>query len=624
MAASKLDELKSNNYALRNITAINKYYTLLVDNEIFVGPFKGNVVDRIKDRAALLKEWNTPYICHPIAVDDGEWMVYENFTVGHTPDDTQKKLNETKGFWIDHFNDIRTLNEVCESESWIYDTPDLLLTYVHLWLLNVGNSLFTDTFVDMTNRDLHIMDYDLERMEKSATETAYFYFTKAPPARCKFFDRMGKHYNTVADKLEDLIPISPEYEARIRYAQDLLVTHYREWEKSFGKRVASKSTILPTKPLTVPILGNIGQPRAGGPPGKTPSKPQPPPKPGSLGGASSSSAGSIGHMSSHQRGGTTYSGYSFNDMKKYLQIYIRRGMTEKARMVGVELYRINELNDSSAKSNYTSFVNTLKYVALRDVGIASFNVVLGVMHLLNTAPNASFDYIDGAIMDLSSAEKTHLSEQTWKTYKDPKCAMYAERQYDIVVDKTFTDEDNAFIDQYFHSSIFHKDDPTALREYALVFYKRLLDKDLNAIAWWSYFVQTAGDSKVALRTTYYDGATEKKIGGKEPTVILWDIISELYDKEAINTLRWGYFNDVKKEDAKYYYLIAILAIVYDIEYVPFDISPSTDSDDLMSGNYQLELNEPYVVNKSKTVDNVIVPESETFYDAAYADISNKC
>lgn len=673
--ADTLDDLKQNTYALRNITAVNKYYTFLSGDDIYVGPFKPEVIETIENRRKLLKEWETPYVILPVAYENEEWVIFDNFTKEYTIVKDESTYNERLGFWIAHFYEIDKLNKVCEKEEWVY-TADLLEAYVHLWLLNVGNSMFTDTYVNVDKEDIYILDYDLERLGKSATEDAFFFFPKPPHSRCKWFQHMGKYYKEVGDRLDKIKQLTPEYTDRVLYAQEMLDNFYEKWEKEYGypstTSVSSGSSILPTKPLSQPILGDIGQPMGIPPPltgsssagrGKAPIPPRKPlPAPGAgrgrggivpgrgissgrgrggivpgrgmapgrgglvpgsgRGRASSSSSSStydIGKMVSHPRGGTTYSGYKINDVKKYLQSYVRLGMEEKARIAGVELYRIKELTDSSAKSNYTSFINTLKYIALEDVGIADFDLTIAIIDILNKTPDLPFDIIDRMVMDMTTTKKTHLSEQVWKTYTDPKCVSYAENRAGLIVDKIFTKEDEAFIDANLHASFFDKKDSENVREYALVFYKRLLDKDINAVTWWNYFVAATKNEIIEPRDTYHDGVKWKRVGKREPTVILWNIMDTLYDNEVLNILRWGYFNDVKKSDSRFYPLLAILAILYNVPYTPIDIVPSDNYNWLLNGDYTFNMNE-----NIKGSGNELVPESEIYYNDEYAMIANHC
>ena len=647
--ADTLVYFKTNNYALRNITATNKYYTFLHNEDIFVGPLKPEVIDIVEERSNIFKLWETPYVILPVDYQD-EWVLFDNFAKDYNMVEAESKENTNKGFWIAHFYEIDKLNKVCETEDWVY-TADLLEAYVHMWLLNVGNSIFTDTFVDLEKNSLYILDYDLHRLEKSATEDALFYFPKPPHSKCKWFRIMGEYYKEVADRLEKIKELTPEYTDRVIYAQEMLDDFYEKWEKEYGysSNVApSEGSILPTKPLSQPILGDIGQPMALPAPLPAPltdkegkgKAPIPPPKtlpPPHMGGTrsivkvqqdrrdrgeSSSSRSSklgIGKMTSHPRGGTTYSGYKINDVKKYLQAYVRLGMEEKARIAGFELYRIKELTDSSAKSNYTSFINTLKYIALEDIGIADFDFTISVIDKLNKNSDLPFDIIDGMIMDMSTVEKTHLSEHVWKTYTNPKCISYAENRVGLVIDNSFTQDDEDFIDANFNASFFDKHDPVKIREYALVFYKRLLDRDINAVTWWKYFVDVAKDVSIEPRDTYHDGEKWKRVGKREPTVILWNIMDQLYDDRVLNILRWGYFNDVKKADSIYYAMLAILAILYDIPYKPVDISPSDDTKWLLEGDYTFIMNE-----NIKGSGNKLVPESEKYRNDRYAMVANYC
>ena len=122
--ADTLVYFKTNNYALRNITATNKYYTFLHNEDIFVGPLKPEVIDIVEERSNIFKLWETPYVILPVDYQD-EWVLFDNFAKDYNMVEAESKENTNKGFWIAHFYEIDKLNKVCETEDWVY-TADLL------------------------------------------------------------------------------------------------------------------------------------------------------------------------------------------------------------------------------------------------------------------------------------------------------------------------------------------------------------------------------------------------------------------------------------------------------------------------------------------------------------------
>jgi len=417
---------------------------------------------------------------------------------------------------------------------------------------------------------------------------------------------MGKYYKDVADRIEKIIKLSPEYEGRVRYAQDLLDKYYEDWKVQYGSEAPPDPSQgrFPVKKSAVPVSGNIGK------------------------------------MSSRQGGGTTYSGFPINEMKNNLQIYIQRGMTEKARLVGVELYRIIELDDSSAKSNFTSFINTLKIITVEDVGIASFDLVIEIIDFLNKNPRPAFKDIDGIIIDLCEADKTHLSEQIWKSYTVDACIDNGIKRYgrsdNFEVDLlSYTDEDNKFIDDNFTNKVFNKNDSEDLRAYALVFYSRLFTGDYNAVTWWNFYMEYTSANRIEItpRDTYWDGETWKRVSKKDPTIILWDFISTVYEDNGsgpINTLRWAYFNNIKKASSRSYFLLAILATIYGIVFEGTELRATSDEDvkPLLTGDYELIMNETPISGKIRGKKSVtsskLEPRSKTYEGTIYEDISSLC
>lgn len=615
--ADLLTTLKLENFAIRNTTATNKYYTFLDNEDILIGPFKENILNKIIERSKLMKKWGTKIVQHPTAVESEKWLVFDNFTSDYQLDKSKSKVNESKKFWITYIDQIANQNEVCDSEKWIYGLDEtesynpvhLLEAYIHLWLLNVGNNSFTDTFVDLDKKKLYIIDYDSDRTAKSVNDEVYFYFPRSPNIKCKFFEYMGRYYEEVSDLLNNVIDISPEYKARVEYAQNLLKNHYNDWTNRYGNSapIASTSGLFPTKYPDIDILGNIK------------SEPE-------ENIASSSGSVSKGKMTSRQGGGTTFLGYQISDMKTYLRQFIQEGNVEKARIVGAELYRIRELTDSSAKGNFTSFINLLKIITIEDIGIADPDLTVSVIDFLNRNPEPPFGYIDGIILDLSEAPKTHLSLNVLKTYTGPKCIQYAKNKWNLQIDVNFSPEDDAFIDKYINIDIFDKKDPEVLREKALVFYSRLLEKNYNAVTWWNFFNLDAknNNTSITARKTYYDGQSWKRVGQKEPTIILWDIISRIFNDNGdspINSLRWAYFNDVKKGYSVHYAIFSILAYINNITLKFVRVEPTEDYQKYLNGDYEFSL--PKNTRGRTNIVN-LNPESVTYNIESFKDISRYC
>ncbi len=667
MASDQFSLLKTDYYALHSLTATEKHYTFLVNNEIWLGRLRLDTVNLITVRSNLLKKWDAKFIQHPTEIESEIWMIFPNFTQGYTIDTSRSVLKSKKGqgdYWVAFFDEIAPQNEVCESELWIYgmgdlpsgyDPRDLLETYVMLWLLGVGDQTYNSTYVDLNKKQLHIMDYSTNRLKES--QDAYFYFPKHPANKCKWFQHMGKYYQDVAGRLGNISELSPEYENKVVRAQDLLRKYYADWQSQFGLGPSiSPGGLFPTAVPATAILGDIGVPRGSGKISTLPlsaiplpitgasstpimvsSSKLPPPIIGSPPVGSSPSSisvtmPSIGKMSSRLGVATTYSGYSFNDMKSYLQKYIQAGMLDKARQVGVELYRIKELSDSSAKGNFTSFINILKIIAAEDIGVSYMGLSIGTIDFLNRNPDPSFEYIDGIISDFAEIPKTHLSEELWKTYTNAKCIAYAKIK-NLPIDSDYTPEDINFINGNMNANFFKPADPLDLKQLALVFYKRLADKDYNAVTWWNFFIQASGKypKGITARNTYYDGSRWKRIGGTDPTTILWDILGTLYGDDGtgpINVLRWAFFNNVKKADSRFYSLLAIIVVINQLPYKPEKMVPGEDSAKLLRGEYQLIMNEPFIVNRggrnAPLAPVKLHPVNEEYTIPLYTDIASHC
>lgn len=342
-------------------------------------------------------------------------------------------------------------------------------------------------------------------------------------------------------------------------------------------------------------------------------------------------------------GTTTYSGYTVDVMKSALQKYIRRNMTMKALVSAFELYRLKELEQGDRF--VTNLYNRLAVISCEDIGPANLNLV-GMTLDLVLNDNREASKLATIVQLLSESEKTRMMSHIYKVYIDSKGREYA-KSLGLIVDDTFQAEDNEFI-QAHYAEFFVNGDPLELAQYAMVFYKRLLENNITAFIWLNYYMIASKDKEIVQRantgSVYIAKQKIKKDGTisfsknkhrSDPMVILWLVLAKILDSDICYKLSQAYFTLTENRP---FLTTAILSALYKIPYVKTDISSMSmlwehnqALQSLLQGNYTFEITpeeSEYIIDKhtSKgsaagkdrtdfvTKGTVVIPQSKTYFN----------
>lgn len=146
----------------------------------------------------------------------------------------------------------------------------------------------------------------------------------------------------------------------------------------------------------------------------------------------------LGQAVFHGRGGKTYSGIEFDVAKSMLQKHIRRGETEPALQIAMELWRTADLGKPGIQTN---LMNRLAIIALEDIGIGPGNIDLVtavVKHVLLSKGVRDLRMcatIYHCVEKLCAAPKTRLASFLYNAYARPEGQCWA-RRVRIRVDTT--------------------------------------------------------------------------------------------------------------------------------------------------------------------------------------------
>jgi hypothetical protein len=629
-SSSLLEELKKTSYAGQQRTGHGKVFSFYRGDLFYKGPYSKSKAENVITRSEILKQWKTPYIVHPIKVEQESgngnyWIIYENLSKDYP---IEEYIDHKESF-SDHEYKIATRTKVDKlsnqilTNPWVYEDDKLIEAYVHLFIIGAGDVNLSNTLIDTQKKKLYLIDYEENRTRDRDDST--FYFVKPPGKKYNWYENFGYLYDKVADRIEENLKVFGKCRSRAETAIALL----RKFALKGEKKAMSKTLRTASK-----TASKVGSPSTKDK-GKSPARDV----------GSSSGSQDLGQMKKGAFSGTTYSGFSVSVMKSALQKYIRRG-NKKALFAAFELYRMQELGQLG-KGVLTNFINRLKVIAAEDVGIASFNLALSIIDILNRNPKPSPSMVNAIVRKMLPAKKTRLASHVNTAYCKPHGVRYVREKHDLNIDNK-EDIDLAFTEKHRQDKVFDKIKDPKLVEYSLMFYKNLKEQDFNAIRWAcifnAYVVQK--QLKIPLRVSYIGEQNKpKKIGGSKPVVLLWDLMDKIYDKEPLNILRWAYFEKSKGEikatpenpnpprcDSRVFFLLASLAIIFQVKYKPLDFKEDeSDLDTLLKSKYKLELDD-YVMDihtkegkvKGKeyflTETSKVIPEDmhyryDEFYDA---------
>jgi hypothetical protein len=292
-------------------------------------------------------------------------------------------------------------------------------------------------------------------------------------------------------------------------------------------------------------------------------------------------------------GSVTYSNIKLDIAKSALQKYIRRCITEKALLIGFELYRFTEIPE--AKAAVTNLYNRLAIIASEDIGPANLNLVLEVIRLTQSK-NLDVGILYQSIKQLSESKKTRFPSHCWRSYANPDGRKVA-IELGLPIDTEFISDDLSFIEENKDSDLFVKSDPDDLRSYLLVFYDRLIKKDLNAFTWCYFYLETSKDVTLSTKRKKFIKGNQRCSTGKAD-ILIWKVLSKFLDVECHDILVDAYYTHSENRP---FLQLGISIALYGLKYEKINIisDPNNDKhiDDMLNGRYEKIQIDDFVIDK---------------------------
>lgn len=530
MAEDTLSFLLANCYAAQKRTGKNKQFVFYNGDEVWKGPYSQDKIDMIMHRSQMMKIWKTPLIVHPLR-SEGEWVIFPNIAADYpiTSSSMNTESYSNYSYPVADRTVVDKMNYVIDKNKWIYNMPEIIEAMVHLWMLRVGDTGMFNMLVDQQKKLVYVIDYEEHGGRKDGP---YFYFSRDPAKSFQWYERMHVYYAEVARRIEALnLPVG---NAVKKQAIELLMQY----------------AITP-QPESVQEVYEQGQMQW---------------------------KGMFG-------GSTTYSGYKVDVIKSGLQKYIRRGIVDKAVYCGFEMYRMGEVGGDAIVTN---LYNRLRIIAAEDIGVADMGIALAVIDMVNMG-NRDPATLQSAIKMLALCQKTRVSSHLYTVFRKLEARDYALSK-GLHIDSSYTDEDEEFIAKHQSHPMFTHVQHEEMRSTAILFYKRLLEREYNAITWWGYFEHYAEGQKIGMRDAYFDGTKWRK--SSKPITVLFDVLDVFIDTQIF---RHAYFS--MPSEHRVIFMMAIGAAIFQIRSPIVKIIPDQNGlDQLLGGQYTLEIDD-YVIDK---------------------------
>ncbi len=292
-------------------------------------------------------------------------------------------------------------------------------------------------------------------------------------------------------------------------------------------------------------------------------------------------------------GSVTYSNIKLDIAKSALQKYIRRNMTEKALIIGFELYRFTEIPE--AKAAVSNLYNRLAIIANEDIGPANLPLVLEVTRLVENK-NRDVGILYQMIKLLSESKKTRFCSHAWRSYANPDGRKISIK-LGLPVDTEFTSDDLLFIDENKNCDLFVDSDPDDIRSYLLTFWNRLIKKDFNAFTWcYFYLEETKNLVLKPKRKKFIKG--NSRCSTSKADILIWKVLSKFLDVETHDILVESYYDFTENRP---FLQFSIVVALYGLKYEKFDIiaDPNNDEhiDDMLNGRYESIKIDDFVIDK---------------------------
>lgn len=282
------------------------------------------------------------------------------------------------------------------------------------------------------------------------------------------------------------------------------------------------------------------------------------------------------------KGTYTFSGYELDVMKSALQKYIRRGNPNKALQCALEM---NLLETVGGKAAQTNMYHRLEIIAAEDIGLANLSLVIGALELLQK-DNRTLEELETVVLLLTYSKKTRVMSHFYRAFMTNEGRSLLER-YGLKLEESYTEEDLKFVNDNI-ASIKLKDDPEHIFLYALIFYKRLKERNWNALNWLFHYQNVTQNVKVQTRNRR-----------KNPMTIIWQLLSKELDPKVHAILSYQYWS---KTEGRPFLMLAILIPLLNITYRESTILLTDGScingylSEMQNKTYKLEL-DSYVYDK---------------------------
>jgi len=168
----------------------------------------------------------------------------------------------------------------------------------------------------------------------------------------------------------------------------------------------------------------------------------------------------------------------------------------------------------------------------------------------------------------------------------------------VSVDKDFDKDLSQYDNDLLTKGMFLSTDPINLRYCAIMFLKRLQEKNFNAFTWVSYYLHYGENITVVKRKKFINGSA-RNITGKSD-ILLWKMLSNVIDPKIHDILISAYYNHSEQRP---FLSLAIVVAIYGLKYDNMDLEPGVNmwkthltAAELLQGKFILEIDD-YVIDK---------------------------
>lgn len=594
-------------YALQNYPVGQKrtrrkgQYVFLVDDIIVKGPYTDEHASVILERSAVMTSWTVPLIVHPTSTvyttKHGLFLTFPNLAYGYPMETVQYTENfnnyENKTYNVLKRNTLVKLNDVfielCQQPWFIKLLPQLMVSLICQYILNIGDIGLSNVLVDLDKQLLYCIDYEQDR---SSDRDGHFFFLPKDMAKKKqipWLAAVTPYYRNIYTIISQLLTrsdLTDVQQQRINLALSHLTQLINDNDQitvATTSTVASSSTIIIK--ITKGQVTNRGYMQCKGLRG-----------------------GSIG-----------YCGYPVDILKSAIQKYIRRGNFEKAMMAAIDMYRFAEFG-TKGRPLQSNMYNRLAIIACEDVGPANLPLITAVVNLVNNDTRDPYS-LTTVIYLMSQSKKTRIMSHYWRAYCTEEGKVYAQALGIDVVDELGMVDD---IPNFWHES-----DPVIIRPIINRLYYRLAEQSELACVHVVALLKTVEENQLKL--------SHRRRRRTKVDILLWEVFRFFLPSIVVDVLEKAYFTISEKRPFLMTAIIAILKPSHDDNFVMYNLTPDINwwrannsdyIDGMLKGFYYLEVDD-YVVDmhtrkgrkEGKTRTEFVndgakvIPQCEYYYDS---------